>query len=193
MNQPPNNWLPSPVPPVSPPGPPQPHGAAGNTGVIYGTQQKAVWLPGARLDAREVLDLKKPEALWRVSVFGRVLVRINYGTLAARQISNLRTPIVITVPGQCTVTAQPLDDEGTICIVTATQATAGARSIARQLVGTTAPTDLLFDEGAVDFFALTASSLVISGSVVAVPALSVVPLVAGSRLTNGSGFVEYEA
>ena len=193
MNQPPNNWLPVPRPPVSGPAEPQPPGAVGNSGVIYGTQQKAVWVAGHRLDERQIIDLRKCDALWRISVFGRVLLRLNYGTQATRQLANLRAPLVITVPGQVTVTAQPLDDLGTICTVTATQASAGARSICRQLVGTTAPTNLDLHEDAVAFFALTASSLIISGSVVAVPALAVVPLVAGSVLTDGSGFVEYEA
>lgn len=188
----PNNFRPpQPSPPVSPPG--QPQAPPGETGVIYGTQQEAIWKPGA-LDERQVLDLLKCNALWRVSVFGRaVLLRINYGTLATRQIANLRTPLVMHFPGQVTITAQPIDDLGTSCTVTATQATGGARSVARQMVATVAPTDLDLNPDGVDFFAITACSLSIAGTVVAVPAFTIAPLVAGSQLLDGSGFVEYEA
>jgi hypothetical protein len=49
------------------------------------------------------------------------------------------------------------------------------------------------DPGAVDFFALTASTLTISGAAVVVPALQIVPLVSGSTLDTGSGFQEFEA
>lgn len=186
-----NVWLPEPVNVSRPAAPQPPPGSVGNTGEVYGGQVRAIWTPGQH-DGRKVLNLLKAEYVWRISVFGRVLLELQYGTLGTRTIPNLRTPLVMTVPGQVTIFAQPLDDEGTVCSVTATKASAGARAICRQLVGADAGAVDLHEDGA-DFFALVASSLTISGVVTAVPACTVVPLVAGSSLTSGGGFVEYEA
>jgi|GEM_PF-3795742 len=174
--------------PVSgPPAQPPPQGAAGNTGVIYGTQQSTTW-PVGKTDARQVCDALKPPALWRFSAFGRVTITIDYGTRANRKILSLRAPVVLTIPGQFTATATPLDDQGAECRVTLTQATAGARSQARSLA--TGPVNLSDD--AVSFVALDACALVIAGIAVAVTASQIVPLVAGSVLTSGSGFQEFE-
>lgn len=179
-----NSWQPEPRPPVS--GHYMgPHDD--DNGPTYGTQQRAVWFPGAT-DTRQVIDAKRSVALWRLSVFGRVDLKITYGTLGTRSVLSVRAPVVMTVPGQLIVDATPIDDAGTECTVTLTQATAGARSIARQFV--TGPVNL--DDGATDFWALTACSLTISGVVVAVPALQIAPLVVGSVLTSGSGFQEFE-
>jgi hypothetical protein len=186
----PNIWLPQP-PHVSGPAQQQPRGAVGNTGVIYGTQQRAVWQPGAT-DARQVCDALKPQSLWRFSVFGRVSVTLDYGTQANRGIVNLLAPLVITIPGQFTATATPLDAEGVEAVVTLTQATAGARSLARNVLNAGAGPALAFDLGAVSYVALTASTLTISGVAVVVPALGIVPLVSGSVLNTGAGFQEFE-
>lgn len=166
---------------------PPPQRAVGDTGVVYGTQQSTIWRPGAT-DARQVCDAMKPAALWRFSAFGRVSITIDYGTLGNRKILALLAPVVIALPGQFTATATPLDDQGAECRVTLTQATAGARSQARKLA--TGPVSLSDD--AVSFIALNACSLVIAGIVVAVTASQIVPLVAGSVLTSGSGFQEFE-
>lgn len=189
MNQPPYNWLPEPRPPVSGRAEPQPCGYAGNTGPIYGTQQKATWKVG-QTDARQVCDALKCDALWRLSVHGNVTVKISYGTQGTREIS-LQAPVVLTIPGQFTATATPNDGNGAECVVTLTQATAGARAIARRFVAAPAG-DVTLDPDAVDFFALVASTLTVSGQAVAVPALAIVPLVSGAVLHTGSGFQEFE-
>jgi hypothetical protein len=176
-----------PVPVSGMPAQPPPQGAVGNTGIVYGTQQSTIWKPGAT-DSRQVCDALKPPALWRFSAFGRVTITIDYGTRANRKILSLRAPVVITLPGQFTATATPLDAEGAECRVTLTQATAGARSQARKVA--TGPVDLSDD--AVDFVALNACTLTIAGIAVAVPALQIVPLVAGSVLNTGSGYQEFE-
>lgn len=186
----PNRWLPQPAN-VSAPAQAQPRGAVGNTGVIYGTQQRAVWAAG-QTDARQVCDALKPQALWRFSCFGRVSLTIDYGTQANRAILNLLAPVVLTIPGQFTATATPIDDAGAEAVVTLTQATAGARGIARRLLDAGAGPALALDVGAVSFFALNACTLTISGVAVVVPALAVVPLVAGSLLNTGAGFQEFE-
>lgn len=187
----PNQWLPEPRPPVSGPAQHQPAGESMNTGPVYGSQVLRIWKPGDT-DVRQICDATKPAALWRFSVFGHVTVQIDYGTLANRQILNLRAPLVMTIPGQFTAEAKPLDGNGAECRVTLTQATAGARSIARAFVDAGGGTVTL-DDGATDYWALSASNLTIAGVVVAVPALSIVPIVSGSVLNTGSGFQEFES
>jgi hypothetical protein len=183
--------FPQQLPVVGPPAP-VPTVPVGNTGPQYGTQSFRVWAAG-ETDARQVIDTLKATALWRISVTGRVRVTFDYGTSQSRALIALQAPVVITIPGQCTVTAEPLDDDGTTCVVTLTEATAGALSQARKLADASVSAVAL-DDAAVRYVALTASTLTISGvTPVAVPALSVVPLVAGSSLLTGSGFQEFEA
>ncbi len=176
---------------VSEPGRSMPRGApVGNMGPQYGTQQSATWDVGDGTP-RQLCDVTKAAALWRLSVFGAVRVTIAYGTSKNRDIVRLLAPVVITLPGQFTVTAEPTNTGvGATAVVTLTQATAGALSQARKFV---AGGPVALDDGAVRFVALAAASLTISGVVVAVPTLSTVPLVAGSVLTSGSGFMEFEA
>jgi len=179
--------------PVSVPGGSAPAGApVGNMGPQYGIQQSATWAAG---DAkpRQLIDSRKADSLWRFSIFGAVLVTISYGTSKNRPITNLLAPVVMTIPGQFTATVVPVDtDAGAVAVVTLTEATAGAISQARK-VAVRGGADVALDEGAVRYFALTASMLTIGGVATVVPALSSVPLVAGSVLTAGSGFQEFEA
>ncbi len=185
-------WLQPPPVPVSGPAQPSPGGVQNSTGPIYGTQQRPVWAPGDQ-GARQVCDTsQKAPMLWRFSCFGRVDVVIDYGTLGTRKIFTIRAPVVLTIPGQFTATATPINGEGTSATITLTQATGGARSIARQFVDAGGGAVALNDD-AVDFVALVASTLTISGVAVAVPALAAVPLVVGSTLNTGSGFQEFEA
>lgn len=183
--------LPGPHVVSSPAAPAPPHVPVGDMGTAYGIQQFVNFLPGDVVP-KQVIDTRRSEALWRVSVFGNVLLNLAYGTTKKREIFGLQAPLVITVPGQLTVTATPRDDAGTTCIVTLTYATAGAIANARKFVAR-AGVDVPLDAGAVRYFALTASTLTISGAAVVVPALQLVPLVAGSVLTGGSGFQEFEA
>lgn len=192
-----NRFPPPPFPdplPVSQPAWPLPavtRQVVGDNGPQYGIQQAHKW---ALNDVRsiQVLDTLKTESLWRISVFGRVFVSILYGTSRARTITDLMAPVVITVPGQALVTVRPRDNQGTTCIVNLTKATAGALAIARKYVDDSGGS-IAFDPDAVRFFSLAASSLTIAGVVVAVPAFTTVPLVAGSGLISGSGFQEFEA
>lgn len=181
----------NPVPVSPPPWMPPPQAAIGNTGPVYGTQSRHVWVAG-QTDERGVIDVVKAVALWRISVFGSVLVRVTYGTQATREFAELQAPVVMTVPGQVVVSVRPRDDEGAICTVTLTQATDGGPSHARKFADA-GGVGVDLDNDAVRFVALTASTLTISGAAVVVPALSSVPLVAGSSLDTGSGFQEFEA
>lgn len=177
---------------VSEPGHSLPPGApVGRMGPQYGIQQAARWAAGD-VTPRQIVDTLKAAALWRVSIFGSVLVTISYGSSKARPIVELQAPVVLSIPGQFTATARPLDDQGATAIVTLTEATAGGISQARKVV-VRGVANVALDEGAVRYFALTASTLTIGGVASVVPANSSVPLVAGSVLTAGSGFQEFEA
>ena len=188
-----NIWLQPPPVPVSGPAQPSPGGVTNSTGPIYGTQQRPVWPPGD-VGQRQICDTsQKAPMLWRFSCFGRVDVVIDYGTLGTRRILTLRCPVVLTIPGQFTATATPIDDLGADATVTLTQATGGARSIARQFVNAGAGPAVALSNDAVDFVAVVNSTLTIGGVAVAVPALSSVPLIVGSTLNTGSGFQEFEA
>ena len=218
------NRFANPLPVSGPPAQPPPQQMVGNTGIIYGTQSRVIWNPG-ETDPRGVCDALKAPFLWRFSAFGRVLISISYGTQGTREVIQLRTPLVITIPGQFSATATPLDAKGAVCAVTLTAATAGTRSVARRFVSTTPPTvaplasvqalpnnggpghggggcgcsgqgagkPIALDDDATFFFPLTCSSLTIAGVAVYVSAFQIVPLVAGSILTSGSGFQEFEA
>lgn len=178
---------------ISRPGAPAPPGApVGDMGTEYGIQQYGRWAPG-ETKAKQLIDVRRTDALWRVSAFGNnVSLRLSYGTTKLRTIEGLQSPLVIAVPGQLALTVTPLDDAGADCIVALTYATAGAIANARKFVDDAGGAAAL-DAGAVRFFALTASTLTISGAAVTVPACSFVPLVVGSVLNSGSGFQEFEA
>lgn len=178
--------------PVSGPAQREARGWNGNTGETYGTQQFAEWEAGD-VGPRQLCDVLKAEFTWRFSAFGPVSITIGYGTRGNGSILNLLAPVVLTIPGQFTATATPLGSQGKrVCEVTLTKATAGARSIARKLADATGGAVAL-DVGAVDYWALTASTLTVAGVAVVAPALTIVPLVAGATLNTGSGFQEFEA
>jgi hypothetical protein len=176
--------------PAMPPAP----GSVGNTGKVHGTQSRRDWAAG-ETDARMVCDALKADCLWRFSAFGAVYITILYGTLATRQIFRLQAPVVMTIPGQFLATAQPINPEhtGVSCDITLTPATASEGTEHARAFVTAGGGAVALELGAVRFVALTASTLTISGAAVAVPALSAVPLVAGSTLNTGSGFQEFEA
>lgn len=186
----PHLWMPEPHPPVSDPAERQASISGPNdSGPLYGTQSKAVWAAGDTSE-KQVCDTIKGNHLWRFSAFGNVTLSIVYGTLMTRQIVDLQAPMVLEIPGQFTATAKPRTEEGATCRITLTKATGGVKSAARRFV-TAAGGAVLLSDDAVDFFALIASTLTISGQAVVVPALQIVPLVAGSSLDTGAGFQEF--
>lgn len=161
---------------------------------MYGTQSRRRWAVGEN-EPQQVIDALRSVSLWRVSVFGPVLVNVEYGTAMRRVFSSLRAPLVMTIPGQAQLYAWPVNAEhdGVVeCTVTLTPATAGEPAQARKIIDS-GGIDTPFDLDAVRFVAFVDSTLNISGVVVAVPALSSVPLVAGALLTIGRGFQEFEA
>lgn len=158
-------------------------------GYVYGTQSKQVWNPGER-DTRPMCDLQRASHSWRVCVYGEnVRVTVRYGTLATKVIENLRTPVQITVPGQCNVEVTAVAD-GAHAEITATASTSGRLDGARQLV--TGP-NLALHPDATRFFATGPSTIALpSGPAVVLAALQELPLVAGSTLTAGDGYLEFD-
>ncbi len=177
-------------PPASGPDP----RSVGNTGEIYGEQNSRVIAAGAANGGQqEAIDVVKAPYLWRFSVFGRVFVRVTYGTKQTRSFVDLLAPVIMTVPGQLTVTVRPVDpDVDTAYSVTLTAATGGARAVARSALDASLGAVPISDDAAF-FTALSASTLTIAGLPVTVAASQTVPVVAGSTLNTGTGFQEFEA
>jgi hypothetical protein len=179
----PGAYVPIPSPPASP------QARAGDAGTPHGWQQSRTIPAG---DAREqpCIDEVNAEFLWRFSVFGRVLVRVVYGTSSTREYVDLQAPVVMTVPGKLCVSVRAADpEEDTPFTVTCTPATGGARSQARRLVDSAVD----FSDDAVSFVALVASTLTVGGQAVTLATGQSVPLIAPSSLVSGAGFEEFEA
>ena len=181
------------------PGSPAPYSQARGdhyVGVRYGNQQKAIWMVGES-DERPMCDLMLAAALWRVTVWGsRVRVRIQYGTSATKEITNLDTPIRLALPGQVIVYAKPIPNDqglfiGAHCEVTATAATSGCcEGEARYLIGGAQA----IPDDAVRFRAINAAvvNLGLGAAPCTLAATQVIPLVAGSALVSVDGYLEFD-
>jgi hypothetical protein len=175
-----------------PPGSAVPDQLKNDTGPTYGFQQSRT-IPAGDARSQPVIDEVRAEFLWRFSIFGRVFVRVTYGTLQTRQFVDLLAPVVMTVPGQLNVEVRAVDPQSeTPFSVTVTKATGGARAIARSALDAGAGAVALSDDAAF-YTALSVSTLTIAGLPVTVAASQTVPVVAGSSLVTGTGFQEFEA
>lgn len=182
MNGVPGAFVPLPSPPA------WPQARSGDGGTPYGWQQSRTIPAG---DAREmhVIDEVNAEFLWRFSVFGRVLVRVVYGTSSTREFVDLQAPVVMAVPGKLAVYVRSADTQAEQPFqVTCTKATGAARSQARKLITVVGP----LSDDAASFTALTAATLTVAGQAVILTAGQTVPLVAPSSLVAGAGFQEFE-
>ncbi len=160
-------------------------------------QSSEVWT-ALQSDERPILSATKHGLMpWRVTVLGEnVAIRLSFGTLANVTIKNLRPPIRVTLPGSCDVYAKPLDHEIRLpasAKVTAIQVTSGCcDSECRTLITDAQALDPL----AVRFVALAASVVRVGPAddfvSVTLAALQEVSLIAGSALTSGAGFLEFE-
>jgi hypothetical protein len=134
-------------------------------------------------------------SLWRLTLHGEnVYFRISWGTSANHVIDNVQPPSRFSVPGSCDVYARPIDSQlPAHAECTLTPATSGsAAELRSRLVGNALP----IPAEAVRFVALQASVVRVGpaalSTVVNLIALQSVLLVAGSLLTSGGGFLEYE-
>lgn len=175
-----------------PPATAVPNALANDTGAQYGFQQSRT-IPAGDDRPQPVIDEIRSEFVWRFSVFGRVFVRVTYGTNMTRQFVDLLAPVVMTIPGQLNVEVRSVDPQfDTPFSVTVTKATGGCRAIARSALDAGIGSVALSDDAAF-YTALSASTLTIAGLPVSVAASQTVPVVAGSTLLTGTGFQEFEA
>ncbi len=180
----------------APPALPVPWQSVGNVGVKHGLQSSELWAPGEH-DSRQICDMTLAAGMWRVSVFGSQYLTLNvvFGTSKAKEIKGLRAPLRMCVAGQLAIYAAPAPSDtgafvGAHAMVTCTPVTGARDSDARMLV--TAPANLSPD--AARFRALTSSSVRIDNLIdVPIAVGNVLPLIAGSVLTLGTGYLEFES
>lgn len=168
-----------------------------NVGPDQALQSKETWLPG-QTDERPILSATKNGLMpWRVTVLGKnIEIRISYGTSSNFTISGLRPPVRVTLPGSCDVYAKPLVHEGVLAAeagVSAIQVTSGCcdSECRKKISGAQ-----VIEDQAVRFVALE-DSVVRVGPFddfisVSLTTLQEVSLIAGSALTSGGGFLEFE-
>lgn len=205
-----------PYPPASAPQAPVPHGpgpwprafpdgvpasprpgdepAFGGVGKVHGIQSICTWDPG---DTRPQSPIEEVLAqnLWRVTCFGpeNMTADLLYGTKANLRVSGIALPFRASVPGQVQIICKPVSvsDVKLEVRASATPATSGGLIELCSLV-TRGGADVPLNPDAFRFTALVASTLTIRGVAVAVPALQSVRLVAGSVLTTGTGYQEFD-
>ncbi len=161
-----------------------------NTGKSHGIQLFPKWAAGETKKKGLIDDLRAAN-LWRLVIVGGAAMRVDikWGTEKTITLTGLSLPLRCSVPGQLSVEAYPVeaqDDEQSVR-ATLTPATSGGLIEMRRpaVVGA-------FAEEAFAYFALTASVVNVRGIAVAVAALSRVPLLAGSSLTSGDGYEEFD-
>lgn len=164
-------------------------------GKRFGLSSVETWEPGVN-DERPVADCILAEHLWRISVFGAVELRLDYGTLGNLTLTGLEAPLVMNIPGQFCLYAQPLDQtdgrtDTVECRVSITPVTQGCCQSARQLIAYSSGPAIELDP-ATSFFTIKDSDINFRSIDVPVPAFTRVPLIAGCFLVSGAGFAEYE-
>jgi hypothetical protein len=154
----------------------------------FGFQAREVWVAG-ETDSRPILSCMAHQGgSWRVSVVGDLTIDAIWGSLGTRRLVTMDTPLVATFAGKVDLSARPRTDQGASAIVTVAPAWSGElRDFRRLIVGAGQPIEPDWST----YRALTASVVNIRGTVVNVPALSTVPLVSGSVLTSGTGYLEF--
>lgn len=160
-------------------------------GKAHGIQLYPKWAPG-QTDKKGIVDDLLAANLWRLVIVGGEAMRVDitYGTGKTITLRGLSLPLRCSVPGQLSVEAYPFEAQETQQSVraTLTPATSGGLiEMRRPIVGAAT-----FADEAFAYLALTASVLNIRGVVTAMAALQRVPLLAGSLLTSGSGYEEFD-
>jgi hypothetical protein len=151
-----------------------------------GQQNLETWAAGDS-GSRPLLELQPNGELWRISVVGDLLVELTWGTSSRRRLV-LDAPILADLPGFVSVIATPRTSGGATGQVTATRSSgAGPQELRRFVAGPV----LALDDQATRFVALAASTVTVRALAVVLAVGDSIPLVSGSVLTAGSGFVEY--
>lgn len=165
---------------------------AHDMGVVHGIQSKRTWKPGD--NKRQIaLDARRASNLWRVTALGPegLAVDLKYGPQCTVTLVGLALPLRVSAPGQFQLIAYPTADHDTELVlnVTMTPATSGGLIEAARLKTVAGA----FDDNALRFTALTASTVLIRGiGPIAVGVLESVRLLAGSSLVTGSGYEEFD-
>lgn len=176
------------------PGSPAPASSAHGdhfVGTRVGYQAAEQWPAAGQREQRSLASALLAPNLWRVTVLGtNVLVTLRYGTQKAQFLRNLRTPVRVVVPGFCDVDAVPLadGDAEASCTITAVSSGLGEEDARLVISGAQA-----IPPNAVRYRALTASVVSIGGVVACnLTATQSIPLIAGSSLTSGDGYLEFD-
>jgi hypothetical protein len=154
-----------------------------------GTQNEQLWVAG-EVDQRGIIDASRKSSLYRLTLIGRnVAATIRYGTNATLLLTGMRTPLVLTLPGQVGVSAKPLSGDGAEISATLVRVTAASAQVGRRFRNTAGT----FDPEVVAFYTLEACSITIDGhAYAAVPAFTRVPLIQPATFVSGSGLEEFD-
>lgn len=154
----------------------------------YGFQSKETWEPG-NTDERPVLSCMAHDAgAWRVTIVGDLIVKAIWGSLGTRNLVQMDAPVIATFPGKVDIFVRPRTGDGASALVTVAPAYSGEQRDFRRLV---AGPNLPIPADFAVYRALTASVVDVRGTAVAVAALATLPLVSGSVLTSGTGYLEF--
>lgn len=149
--------------------------------VPLGQQQAAAWAAGEG-GFKPILTVEPAASLWRVSVFGDLLLRVQWGTSSTNTVENIAAPLIAAFPGRVTVEGQPRDVQtATIASCTLTPATAGGFGSFKQFQTAAGP----ISPFAVRATAITAANLTIQGQAVALAVGDSIPLTSNSALVAG--------
>lgn len=156
-----------------------------------GIQSRETWLPG-ETDERPVIDAQLNESgAWRVSVVGDLVLSASWGSKTSKALTNMDAPCMAVFPGQVTITARPRTSGGATCLTTLAPAWTGYLTDFRRLTVHPGGGPVPLEEIWSHYQALTASVVDVRGTNVNVPALSRLPLISGSSLVSGAGYLEY--
>lgn len=156
-----------------------------------GLQARQEWNAG-ETDERPVVDAQLNESgAWRVSVVGDLVLSATWGSRANKFLVNMDAPCMAVFPGQVTITARPRTSGGATCLTTLAPAWTGYLTDFRRLTVHPGGGPVPLEEIWSHYQALTASVVDVRGTNVNVPALSRLPLISGSSLVSGAGYLEY--
>lgn len=156
-------------------------------GQQHGQQNSITW--GVGDTTEQTLVTVEPAAmLWRVSVFGDVLLLVQWGTSGTVSVNQVQAPLVAAFPGRVTVTAVPRDAAaGATAYATLTPASSpGIHPVFRRVQSVAGP----FPAMAHRVVALTAANVTVAGVAVALAVGESIPLVDNSALVAGTVLVE---
>lgn len=149
---------------------------------FQGQQFAASWEPGKN-DEKPILTTEPAASLWRVSVFGDVLLRVTWGTVSTFSVENIRAPFVAALPGRVSISAVPRSPgDANRCLCTLTPATSGGAPLFRAFADSPGE----FNRHVYRVTALNAASVEVAGVVVSLSSGESLPVFAGSELLSGS-------